>query len=137
MKKTKSIGIWIDALYKADAVVAKARKVLEDAAAKRAEVEEDVLMALKEAGLDSAGGKLGGVVRKPSILPQVKDWEAVHKYILKTKSFDLLEKRIARQAWRDRLEDNKTVPGIVVFRRDTIKLVKLKPKVSVARRAKR
>lgn len=136
-KATKPvIGDMIDTLYKHDALVEKATQVLEKVAAERDAIEEQVLAELERLKTPSAGGKAGGVERAESDVPTAKDWSLIHAYIAKNHAFDLLEKRIALKAWRERLEAGEKVPGVEVFRRVKLRRVKLKPKVSVSKAAR-
>lgn len=133
VSKGMGIDALIDALYKADSVVEKARRVLEAAANEQTLAEEAVTQKLQDLGLDAARGKAGGVEIKKTDLPHVKDWPVVYKYITKNDAFDLLEKRISRKAWHDRNEDG-TVPGIEVFVKHGLKRVKSPAaKVSVSK----
>lgn len=42
-------------------------------------------------------------------------WEAIWKYIFKTKAIDLLQKRLHEGAVKARYEDGKTIPGVKTF----------------------
>lgn len=132
MTAKANIGALIDALYKQDAVVEKARKALEAVSAKQSEMEEQVMTALRELGIDVAKGKSGGVEYTKKELPQVKDWDKVYKYVKKHDAFDLLQKRISQTAWADRAGDGP-IPGVEVFVKHGLRRVKAKPKVSVSK----
>lgn len=49
-------------------------------------------------------------------------WEKIWTYILKTKAFDLLEKRLHQGACKARYEDKKPIPGVKTFNAISIKL---------------
>lgn len=53
------------------------------------------------------------VVTKPT--PTVTDWSALQAHIVATGQFDLLQKRLAEPAVRERWQDEKEVPGVGVF----------------------
>lgn len=100
-----------------------AQKVLRGAAEALAEehkgheqiLEEAILGALKEQGLDkgSHGGFSFG--RSETVVPQVQDWDVFHKYIARKKWFHLLERRPSAAACREVFEMNGAIPGVIPF----------------------
>ena len=108
---TKTLGEAIDELYQARAArLAKAKEVKELQAEESA-AKATVLQLLKETGLEKASGKLAtaGIIK--SDIPIVTDWDALYEYIKAESRFDLLQRRIGVQAWRDLLLDRVLVPG--------------------------
>ena len=83
-------------------------------------IREHLITTFKKSDLNGAKGKLASVSLKPATYPQPKDWPAIYKYIVKEDAFDLLEKRIHKTAYRDRLEAGVVIPGIDRF--DTMEL---------------
>lgn len=65
--------------------------------------------------LEGAEGKTIRISVVNTPLPTVKNWPKLYKYITKTGEFDLLHKRISRDAWNQRNNEKKKVPGIDVF----------------------
>ena len=51
----------------------------------------------------------------PTMEPMVKVWSSVYEYILETKDFSLLEKRIGKAAVKERWENGVIVPGVEKF----------------------
>ncbi len=108
---TKTLGEAIDELYQARAArLAKAKKVKELQAEESA-AKATVLQLLKETGLEKASGKLATAGILKSDIPIVTDWDALYEYIKAESRFDLLQRRIGVQAWRDLLLDSVLVPG--------------------------
>lgn len=81
---------------------------------------EELESALKEYFInnlskqDSTGiaGQLARVQIKPEVVPIVEDWPKFYNYVKKTGEFELLQKRLSRQAVEERWEAKRTVPGI-------------------------
>lgn len=63
------------------------------------------------------------VVIKPE--PQVEDWPSFYAYVAKTKSFDLLQRRVSAPAVRERWEANKEIPGISAFQKVDLSIAKV------------
>lgn len=82
----------------------------------------DGLLAGKATGI--AGKTVNASIVYKDII-QVEDWDAYYANILKSKSFDLLQKRVNDAAVKARLEDGKKVPGIKIAQVITISLEKV------------
>ena len=96
-----------------DAIAASLKAA--DAAVEEAQTE--VLNSLIDSGLESVRSGAATVSVKRTTVPTVTDWVALDAYILKHKSLDMLQRRIAVGAWRERVEQGKDVPGVVAFER--------------------
>lgn len=66
---------------------------------------------------DSTGvaGRVARVQIEPASKPVVEDWPKFYAHLLKTKSFDLLQRRINEKAAQARWEQGKQVPGVGKF----------------------
>ena len=71
-----------------------------------------LMSELAKAEAEGISGKLCrvAIVLKPT--PMVQDWEALYKYIGRTKSFELLQKRLSSTAVKERWDAKKEVPGV-------------------------
>ncbi len=58
----------------------------------------------------------------------VKDWDAFYKYVARTKSFDLLNRAVNREAARERWDARKQVPGMDKFHAKKVSCTKLNGK---------
>lgn len=94
-------------------------KPLEDEAARRGEALMDLLdrHRLTSARVGSVGVSLG----KP-IVPTIEDWDRFVTFVVKTRGYDLLQRRVSAEAWRERLEAKVVVPGVKGFARRTLTL---------------
>ena len=49
---------------------------------------------------------------KEEIVPTVQDWDEVYKYLIQTKQFELIQKRMSATAFRELLQMGMNVPGV-------------------------
>lgn len=106
-----TLGQAIDALYEARAARLARAKEVKELQVKETAAKAEVLKLLGEAGLEKASGGLAtaGILR--SDIPIITDWDQVYAYIRENNAFELLQKRIGVQAWRERYVDGKLIPG--------------------------
>jgi hypothetical protein len=93
-------------------------RLAQDKVAAALKTEESKLSALliaqmRQQGLTSIGGKLVRLAINtiPDQVPVVTDWQAFYDYILETKDFSLLERRIGKSAMKERWSNDVEVPG--------------------------
>lgn len=77
---------------------------------------------------DSTGiaGRIARVQVTPKVIPIVEDWPGFYKYVKRTGSFDLLQKRLATQAIEDRWESGTKIPGVGRLQAKTVSCTVLK-----------
>jgi hypothetical protein len=90
-------------------------KAVDELKADEAALKDQILNMLTDQKLEKSGGREATASITRNLVPQVKDWPAFHKYILKTKSFDLLEKRASKSACVARWEEGVELPGVEQF----------------------
>jgi hypothetical protein len=102
--------------------VAKKARLAADKTAEMLKTKESALKAeimeiMRLQNLSALGGELVRLTldTKPTDEPMVKDWSKVYAYILETKDFSLLEKRIGKAATKERWEQGVDVPGVEKF----------------------
>jgi hypothetical protein len=77
-------------------------------------METTLKQAMIEQGITEAKGTHGKAVYDQKVLyPQVDDWNAFHQYIKENNMFDLLHKRISLTNYRQLVEAEVAVPGVV------------------------
>jgi hypothetical protein len=75
---------------------------------------------------DTGGiGKVARVSLGSKEVPQVKDWEAFYKHVLKTKNFSFLQKRVGEAMIKEIWDAGKEVPGVEHFAVVTVSLNKI------------
>lgn len=115
------LGERIDEIYRLEQKIRglEANHALKVAALKSlvAARTDEVLAGFSEEEIAGATGKLATAERRRSAVPSLKDWAVFTAWVKKTGSFDLLERRVAKTAWRDRLDAGVKVPGVETFNR--------------------
>ena len=126
--KGKKIGSLIDMLYtkRAEriALQKKYEAEIEKLKAGETEVEEYIIDNFDTQAIGKASGEIATASVLLSIHPSVKDWPAVWSFIKKNDAWDLMEKRIAKVAFRERLDAKQTIPGVEIFQKKTLSLTK-------------
>jgi cation transport regulator ChaC len=106
----------IDALYKQREKVsklkAKQKEKLDIEKTAEKELETLVYALLRDHKTSAGAGRVGKAEIQDKVVPVVEDWEALYKYIGRTKQFDLLNKALKRAAVVERWNNNKQVPGV-------------------------
>jgi len=83
-------------------------------------LEKEIIKSLKNDNLKRADSRSGAVILKKTIHANAKDWEKIYKYILKTKRFFIMQKRLSDTAYRELLDDGENVPGIEKYEKETL-----------------
>jgi hypothetical protein len=125
LKIPTTLGACADLFYKTQqrrlALEAEAAKVAKDEAA----LKEHIINTLPKSDANGITGKLCRVTIRKTLVPTVSDWDQLYAYVLKTKDFSLLERRIGKAAVRERWEARKEVPGVEGFNVVTLSVSKL------------
>ena len=79
---------------------------------RRNDLESAIIGKMEEQGLDQIANDVCTISKKLEIVPTVEDWDILHKHILNTKQFALLQKRMSATAYRELLQMNMPVPGV-------------------------
>jgi hypothetical protein len=112
-------------LARAAAAREKAAKALALAKEREDELSEAVAALLRKERIESAAFAVGTVRLDDRVYPNATDWDAIRDYVVDTGEWDLLEKRLAVLAFRERIEAGREVPGIAAVR---VVKVKFSPK---------
>ncbi len=128
-KFPKTIGPCVDMAYTIRAERIEKQREFDAEIAKMKENEaalhEHIFAKFSKQEIGQARGEIATATLTISMVPQPKDWNLIYKYIEKNKAFDLLEKRLAKVAFRDRLEAGEVVPGVEVFQKQDLSLTKI------------
>lgn len=88
--------------------------------------KDKLLSRLQKSKLDGAAGSLGRCAVVEEDIPNIEDFEKLCAYAAKTKDWDLLQRRISKAAWEERVADGKKVPGVKVFHRVSLRVAPIK-----------
>lgn len=125
MKIPKTIGACADLLYETKRKRLALQKQVEALEAEENALKEHIIATLPKSDASGVAGKLARVTVTSKEVPVVKDWPAFYKYILKHKSFDLLQRRLSDAAVKSRIEDGERLPGVETFNAKLVNLNKL------------
>lgn len=83
--------------------------------------ERDAIVEQIEALMDEQGTTMlaaGGLVceAKEDEVPQLADWAALERFVLRHKRLDLFQRRISAPAWRELLAEGTAVPGVTTYK---------------------
>lgn len=122
----ESIGSMIDNLDKIRDKKRGLDEQVKDLEAQYRELTEKILDRMEKENMPKASGRRATVSRSETIVGQLEDWEALTKYIGRTKNFQLFERRISAAAFRELFEKKGEVPGVKPFTKVTLKHTSLK-----------
>lgn len=111
-KLPKTTGASADLLYTTREARLRLEKEVEKLRSEEATLRDHLLRLLPAADSTSVTGKLATVSIVRLTVPDVQDWDAVYAYIKRTGAFELLQRRIGVEAWRERNDAKRPVPGI-------------------------
>lgn len=115
-----NLGTQIDNLFKLKEKYKKAQAAADALDKEVKDATQALMNAMGEAGTAKAASKLGTVTVKPSVVPQVEDWEKFYAFIHKKKYYHLLERRPSATGCRELFEGGLKVPGVVPFTKHTM-----------------
>ena len=115
MKFPKTLGGCVDMVYKMREGRLQAQKKVDEMKAQEGAVHDYIINSFKKDEIEGAKGKVASASINQSVVAQVDDWEKFYEYIAKESAFDLLQRRVNDGAYRARLEDKLTVPGVQPF----------------------
>ena len=128
MNIPKTMGACADKLYKLREKRYELGRQIKEIEEEESAIKKYVIDNLSKQESNGVSGKVANVRIKVEDVPTVEDWEAFYKYITRTKSFDMLQKRINVKAIRERIEDKKDFAkkaGIGSFTNVSVSITKL------------
>lgn len=126
MKKyPKSVGACVDLLYQRRAERQALAKQLEDLKGEEADLEDHIFKTFSKQDLRGAKGAVANASIKEDNVPTIEDWDLFFEHVKKTKSWDMLQRRLSTTAVRERWKSNKEVPGVGVFHKMSLSLTKV------------
>lgn len=124
MAKVKTLGQSIDELYRLDKEISEQNAKLKALNSTRFKLETLMLDDFGAKEIRGASGKLGKASIRKTEHATVKDRKKFFSYVLKNKAFDLLQNRVTSKAFFDRKSEGVIVPGIDIFVRHKISVLK-------------
>ena len=113
-----------DLLYTTRQKRLEVQKKVDYLAAVESACKERLINELPKGAATGIAGKVAAVSIRMDVKPHVEDWDAFYTYIVKTKQFELLQRRTNDAAIKDRWEESVSIPGISKFNAVKVSCVK-------------
>ncbi len=124
-KWPKTIGACVDLAYELKLKAAAIADTIKPISQMERDLEEHMKKTFKNAEINGAQGKLARAEFNEVTVPNVEDWDKLYAYVEKTKSYDLLHRRLSTTAIRERWDAKKKVPGVVQVKLNQMSILKL------------
>lgn len=124
-KFPKAMGACADRLFELREKRLEEQKKVDLIEAEEKAIKEHIIQNLPKSEASGVAGKLARVTVITKQIPQVQDWDKFYTYVAKTKSFDLLQRRLTDTAVKERWEAGKKVPGVESFNAVTLSINKV------------
>lgn len=124
-KFPQAMGACADKLYELRTKRLSIQKLVDEISEEESALKNHIINNLPKSEASGVAGKLARVTVVTKEIPQVKDWDTFYKYVKKTGSFDLMQRRLADVAVKERWNNGKEVPGVEHFTAVTISMNKL------------
>lgn len=124
-KFPKALGACADKLFELRNKRLAMQKDVDAVAAEETALKNHIIENLPKSEASGVAGKLARVTVVTKQIPQVKDWDAFYKYVKKTGSFDLMQKRLTDAAIKERWEAGKEIPGVEHFNAVSVSINKV------------
>lgn len=124
-KLPKTLAACVDRLYEIRQLRLAEDKKIDVLREEERALEDHLIDQLPKSEASGIAGRVARATIMVKSVPDVQDWDQLYKYVSRTKSFDLLQRRVSVEAVKARWEAGKEVPGIGVFRAVKVSLNKL------------
>ena len=115
-----------DVLYRATELRLDLQRRVEKLKKLESQIEQYFIDTLSVEKATGIAGQVALVQVKVRPVPTVEDWPKVYAYIGRTKSFDLLQRRLNAEAVKERWEAKKAIPGVGVFNAKKVSCTRIK-----------
>lgn len=124
-KFPKSLGGCADRLYSIRQLRLGKQKEVEALEEEERALREHIINTLPKSEASGVAGKVARVSVVTKKVPQVQDWDKLYAHVKKTGAFELLQRRVADGAVKERWDQGKEVPGVITFNATTVSINKL------------
>jgi len=124
-KFPKTLGTCADKLFELRNKRLSEQKKVDEIQAEESALKNYIIENLPKSEASGIAGKLARVTIVTKHIPQVQDWDAFYKYVKRTNSFDLMQRRLTESAIKERWELGKEIPGVGHFNVVTVAINKV------------
>ena len=116
------LGTLLDRLLKADALIKEAEKKVKKLKEAYAKIELEVFNEFDKEDIAGAMGRVAQATLSRPLYPTLKDYESFERFVYRNKALDLLQRRVHKLNWLDRLEVRKgrPIPGVETFQKTVL-----------------
>jgi len=121
-KKTKALDTMIDDIFDIRNEIKALNKQVDGLKAQKEEMELKLMEMMDAVGTDQSRSSVATATITETVVPQVTDWDAFWKFIMRNKATYLVERRAAAVAFRETLEQRKgrPIPGVSSFTKRSV-----------------
>lgn len=120
----KTLGACVDRLYKLREARLKAQAEVDLTKEQEEILRQHILHNFAEQDLENSGGRVAKASITRRVVAQVQDWDKFFAWVGKTKSWDMVQRRVNDTAYRARLDEQVEVPGTEPFTVVSLSVVK-------------
>jgi hypothetical protein len=124
-KFPKTIGECADKLYELKAKRLAGQKLVDEVEAEEKALKAHIINTLPKSEASGVAGKIARVTIVTRDEPQISNADDFHKYITKTKRWDLMQNRLSPAGIKEMWEAGKEIPGVSRFNVVTLSLNKV------------
>lgn len=121
-------GACIDRAYTLRAKRLELEHQAEEMKTQEAALRKHIFDTFRNAEIDGARGSIAIASIGRKTVGRVNDWDRFTAWVAKTKSFDLLTRKLNDAACRERFDAKKVIPGVEPFPVTTLSLTVVKGK---------
>jgi hypothetical protein len=125
IKLPKSLGACVDKLFETRQKRLEIQKQVESFQELESALKDHIINTLPKSEASGIAGKLARVTVVKKVIAQASDWDAFYKYVKKTGSFDLMQRRLNDAAVKERWDNGEKIPGVESFTAVTLSVNKL------------
>lgn len=118
-------GKCVDALYTTRQKRLELQRKVKELEEYEAALKNHLINTLPKDDASGVAGKLARATIVQKEVPTISDWDGFCKYMSRTKSFDMIQRRINTHAVQARLDDGKKVAGIEMFLSTSVSINKI------------
>ena len=112
MAKELSLPASVDLLYKTREARYDLQHKVDTLQKEETALRTRIMAELSSMNAEGISGKVCRVAITIKPVPMVHDWDVFYKHVVKTKNFELLQKRLGTTAIKERWDAGKEVPGV-------------------------
>ena len=120
-----SIGLCADLYSEVRELRLEMQKIVDKVKARETEIREHIIKNLSKSSDTGAAGKKYRAQVVTKIVPTLESWDDLTAFVARTGSWDMLTKRLADKAIKDRWEAGQEVPGVKRFQTVDVSITKI------------